>query len=124
MEKETIDVYRVAVERYFDRTTKIWKVNRIRFETSKGIIIHRPGKEKGVFREIDGKKVCFEHKETISMAELPPVILDVSHLTVEQGTCKIKARFGSLKRAGKTYQYFQKEDIENMEIVPPGEKVS
>ena len=124
MEKETIDVYQVAVERYFDRTIRIWKVNRIRFETNKGIIIHRPGKAKGVFREIGGKKVCFEHKETISMAELPPVILDVSHLAVEQGACRIRARFGSLKRVGKTYQYFQKEDVENMEIVPTEEKVS
>ena len=123
MEKETIDVYRVAVERYYDRAGKTWKVSRVRFETNKGVIIHRPVKEQGVFREIGGKKVCFEHREMISVAELPPVIVDVSHLAIEHGICKVKADFQQIKRAGKTYQYFQKEDIEHMKIVPVEEKV-
>lgn len=123
MENETIDVYRVAVERYYDRAGKTWKVNRIRFETNKGVIIHKPVKERGVFREIGGKKVCFEHKEMISMAELSPVIVDVSHLAIEHGICKVKAEFQQLKRGGKTYLYFQREDIEQMEIMPLEEKV-
>lgn len=123
MEEGTIDIYRIAVERFFDRATKIWKVQRVRFETNKGEIVYRPSKKRGVYREISGKKVCFEQKEMITLPELPQVIIDASHEAIEQGICKVKAKCKALKREGRTYQYFAQEDVESMEIVPVREKV-
>ena len=123
-EREILDVYSVTVDRYFQRTTKIWKVNRVRLETNLGVVVYRPYKEKKVFREIDGKKICLTSKEQIHTGELPTKILEVSHLAIENGVCKVKLAVRSIKREGTTYLYLRGEDLDaELEILPITEKV-
>ena len=123
-EPKVIDVYTVSIERYFHRSTRSWKIVRVKFETNEGWIFFKPYKEKKIHKEVSGKKMCFVNKEMIEFYELPTIISDVSHTASEQGICKIKVHYRVWKRKGmKDYQFFLEEDVMGIEILPIEEKV-
>ncbi len=122
-EMKLMDVYKVLVERCYDGIENVWKISRIVFQTNCGDIIHKPFKEMEVSQEVGGKKMCLVHKEKIRLEELHPMVLEVSHKSIDEGICKILTNFQSLVRGGEIYRSFSSEDIHNLELLPIEEKV-